>query len=65
VIAAAVLALAGGAWPKPGGVDHATRLNVNGVIASGGTAGGTFELHTTLGRVLCDTGSVGWTARHR
>ena len=26
VIAAAVLALAGGAWPKPGGVDHATRL---------------------------------------
>lgn len=37
---------------------------VNGAVQSGGTAKGTFELHTSLGGATCDTGSVGWTA-HR
>jgi Ca2+-binding RTX toxin-like protein len=38
-------------------------LKVNGAIASGGTASGTFEVRTTLGSVSCDTGSVRWMAR--
>jgi Ca2+-binding RTX toxin-like protein len=38
-------------------------VKVNGSFESGGTAKGTFELHTSSAGVACDTGSVGWTAK--
>jgi RTX calcium-binding nonapeptide repeat (4 copies) len=40
-------------------------VKVNGTVASGGTANGTFEVRTALGGVSCDTGTVSWTARHQ
>ena len=39
-------------------------VKVNGKVAAGGSANGTFELRTTAGGIACDTGSVNWTARH-
>jgi hypothetical protein len=39
-------------------------VKVNGVFQSGGVATGTFEVHTTVAEVTCDTGTVAWTAKH-
>lgn len=40
------------------------RVKVDGTIAGGGSASGTFELQTT-GDGSCDTGNVGWSAKHQ